>query len=471
MELKMDLRRSILGVTILLMTIPTVAGPVVVPTAEGQMGEIPGPNISIQGPIRGQVTRPGFPDGQRFGNSVIDIDSVGGTRRFRFLSDLFHGTTNPIVLGEQPTPFNYVDMATPRTAQSRNTLTGEDYYAFSYKTDGTLPQTASVNLLVLDENLDERFNPELATNIETFAFPDLLFSRTGVAVDDQGRSTVVFTEFGLGFPSVKGIRIDSNTGSVIDPSFLIVGNIHANPDAALLDPGGNRLVVASNQFTNPPTIMGNIVDFSGPSPAIGPAFGVNNTVATFGDELSALASNPATGEFTAVWEHLEDLPGNPVDVRARRFDADGNPLGSDFVVNTSTANAQAQAAVAYGPQNISAIAWAGDSLTPQGPGDLDVFLQVYDATGNPIGGEVQVNTFVEDVQDQPSVTFLPNLDDMGRPQVMVTWRDVANSAGANPRGTGISYRCFSIEGLSDPSAIFEDGFESGDTSSWSDASP
>ncbi len=40
---------------------------------------------------------------------------------------------------------------------------------------------------------------------------------------------------------------------------------------------------------------------------------------------------------------------NPVDVRARRFDAMGNPVGNDFVVNTTTAAAQGQPAAAFGP--------------------------------------------------------------------------------------------------------------------------
>jgi hypothetical protein len=163
------------------------------------------------------------------------------------------------------------------------------------------------------------------------------------------------------------------------------------------------------------------------------------------------------------------LQGDPLNVFARRFDALGNPVGDDFQVNTTTANAQGQPSVAMGLGGLAAIAWAGDSGVPGD--DLDVFLQVYDAQGNPIGGEVRANTVTANVQDRPTVRFLPEPDGQGRPQVTVVWRDVSDGEGSGPRGTGTSYKCFSIEGFEDPSAIFAAGFESGDTSSWSATRP
>ncbi len=68
--------------------------------------------------------------------------------------------------------------------------------------------------------------------------------------------------------------------------------------------------------------------------------------------------------------------------------------------------------------------------------------------------------------------FLPEKDAQGRPQFTVVWRDVGTADGASPRGTGVSYKCFAIDGLGPPPVpIFEDGFESGDTSSWSSSQP
>lgn len=68
--------------------------------------------------------------------------------------------------------------------------------------------------------------------------------------------------------------------------------------------------------------------------------------------------------------------------------------------------------------------------------------------------------------------FLPETDGQGRPQIAVVWRDVENSDGTLPNGTGLSHKCFSIHGLNPPDPlIFEDGFESGETSSWSSTQP
>ena len=157
-----------------------------------------------------------------------------------------------------------------------------------------------------------------------------------------------------------------------------------------------------------------------------------------------------------------------MNIYGRRFDADGNPVGGDFRVNTTTANAQGQVAAAI-RDGVAAVVWAGDAA----PGDeLDVFSQVYDAQGDPIGGEIPVNTTTSGVQDQPSVRFLPEPDAQGRPQFVVAWRDVANANGSGANGTGRSYRCFSIDGLEPPDlAIFADGFETGDTSAWGLTSP
>ena len=59
----------------------------------------------------------------------------------------------------------------------------------------------------------------------------------------------------------------------------------------------------------------------------------------------------------------------------------------------------------------------------------------------------------------------------GRPQFVVVWRDVQNEDGSMPDGTGISYRCFAIQGTGEDPRVFEDEFESGDASRWSDTRP
>lgn len=292
-------------------------------------------------------------------------------------------------------------------------------------------------------------------------------SKTGVAVDDQGRVTVTYTELPAGMARTVGRRFDSTGSPLPGNPFVIQDNV-GHSDVALLDPAGNRLIVATTNFG---TIRGNLVDTTGPTPVVLPSFPLNTTPATLAHTNPVIAANPNVGNGLAVWEDLTALIGDPVNIRGRRFDAMGNPVGNDFLVNTTTAESQGQAAVTFDPDSgASAVVWAGDGANL--PTDaLDVFLQVYDADGNPIGGEVKVNTSTPETQDRPAVRFLPERDAQGRPQVAVAWRDVGMPDGTQPNGTGTSYKCFSIEGLGDPGPIFADGFESGDTSSWSDTQP
>lgn len=452
-----------------LLSLPTIAGPTVVPTAEGQIGVTPG----LIGKKTGDRFEPVLPlnggGKDLLTAGLIALPTVGGdTVDMDFLSDMIHGYPDPVPISTTPTTFDLgtVDKRPPGSARMRNTANDNDWVVFSYADDGPMPNTMNVNAQAFDADGSPLGTTTVAIN-SAFPFPDPSLSKTGVAVDEQGRATVVYTELPTGgVPSVRAQRFDAATGTVIDPDFLING--FANDAAvALLDPAGNRLLVGSGSGN----INGNIVDLTGPTPTVGPAFPVSTTPGNPLNFNPAIAADPETGKVTVVWEHVGDLPGNPIDIRGRRFDAAGSPVGNDFVVNTTTANSQGQPQVAYGPQNLSAVAWTGDGA--QLPQDgLDTFLQVYDPSGNPIGGEIKVNTSTDGIQDRPAVRFLPESDGQGRPQVMVAWRDVGNADGSSPNGTGTGYRCFSIEGFPDPeTAIFADGFESGDTSSWSDTQP
>ena len=48
----------------------------------------------------------------------------------------------------------------------------------------------------------------------------------------------------------------------------------------------------------------------------------------------------ADGSFVATWGSDDPGDGSGGCIRARVFDADGNPTGADFVVNTTTASDQ-----------------------------------------------------------------------------------------------------------------------------------
>ncbi len=438
------------------------AGPVVVPTAEGQIGEVlDAGNDNITGvsieSVRGQT------GDILLGGLTFFGGGPPGPPEFTFVADEIHDDSNPLALTSTPALFTSVTRLPPRSARSRNADDDGDLVAFAFAIDDAAANSMRINVQVFNEVGQVVSTPSIPNLV---GFPDPAFNDLGVAVDQEGRVIVAYTELTMGQPTrVRAQRFDGLTGSPIDADFLVSDDGHAYPTAALLDPAGNRLVVPSSDFDH---IRGNIVDLSGPTPVVMPEFTISTTPG-FANFNPKVAADSELGDFLVAWENLTGIQGNPADIRARRFDADGNPLGPEFRVNTTTANSQGQPAVAYGPQGLSAIAWTSEPGV-QG-NELDVFAQVYGPDGTPIGNEIRVNTETDGVQDKPAVRFLPEADNQGRPQFTVAWRDVKVGDGSLPNGTGTSYKCFSIEGFGDPTAIFADGFESGDTSSWTDTFP
>ena len=445
-----------LCLNLVLLTPMVSAGPTVVPTNEGQVGDVPIVDSRIIGTRFEALANPD--DQILFGRMLQFGGAMPPSPEVQFLLDGVHTPSNPLEVDSINGTFDQIFAFTPASARSRTAADDGDLVAFSFAVDGAEPQTMTVRIPVYDE----AGNSLVDMSIEDV--PNVGLIETGVAVDNQGRVTVAYVDFpAAGTPIVKAQRFDANSGMILNPAFDVTG-VHGVPDIALLDPAGNRLIVASTDLVNG-HIEGNIIDFSGGTPVVLPDFQISTT-AGIPNNLVNLASNVSSGGFTAFWENLTGVVGDPVNIRGRRFDANGNPVSGEFLVNTTTAGSQGQPQATTGSNGETVVAWAGDG---QGAENLDVFLQVYDAAGNPIGGEQQANSFTDNFQDRPSVRFLPTADALGQPQFLVLWRDVAQSDGSLPRGTGSSYRCFSIG--ADPAPIFADGFESGDTSSWSDSVP
>ena len=374
--------------------------------------------------------------------------------------DSLHQTPNPIELDERTASYDEVDKGRPAVSPWLDL--GDDLAGvMAFAEDGSDPSTQGVVVAIVPTQGGPDY--VVLENIPRFPFPDENFNRTAVSADAQGNITVAFTEFsepGGGVPKVRAQRLDKN-GTLDGGFFDITDDPHTAPDLAILDVNGDALVIPTIDLGSG-SIVGNILDTTGPTPVVGAEFPISGTPDLFHNR-PAVAADVNTGAFTVVWENITGNQGDPVNIEARRFDADGNPIGPVFTVNTTTADAQGQPAVAYGPNGESAIVWASDPL-PDGD-QLDVFLQAYDASGQPIGGEMRVNTAVSGQQDRPQVRFLAEPDAQNRVQFTVSWRDVASDTDNTPNGTGQSYKCFSID--EGPPQIFADGFESGDTTSWS----
>lgn len=126
---------------------------------------------------------------------------------------------------------------------------------------------------------------------------------------------------------------------------------------------------------------------------IGPAFQVNTFTA--GDQYWPSVAVSQSGAFIVSWQSWAQ-DGSDWGVFAQRYDAYGNPVGNEFQVNTTTVGYQNWPSVAISQEGAFVITWQGNS---------DMYAQRYDNQGSPLGTEFRVNTCTADYQWQGRVSM------------------------------------------------------------------
>ena len=183
------------------------------------------------------------------------------------------------------------------------------------------------------------------------------------------------------------------------------------PRVANLGPDSNFVVVWTavgfdgSEFG----VVGRIFDEDGTP--LGGDFGINASTTGF-QSVSEVDSN-AAGNFVVTW--TENVVGSDVgfEVRARRFDASGVPQGGDIVVNTYTTGSQGFPQVAVSSAGEFVVVWMSGPATGQvgqDGSDYGVFGRRYDASGNPLSAEFQVNEYTTGSQYQPRIAMNPGGD-------------------------------------------------------------
>jgi hypothetical protein len=132
----------------------------------------------------------------------------------------------------------------------------------------------------------------------------------------------------------------------------------------------------------------------------GPEFVVNTYTTDAQYTYPQSVAMSASGDFVVVWTSYGQ-DGDGAGIFGQRFDASGNKLGSEFQVNTYTTGQQNYPAVAMNAAHQFVVAWQSNGQDGSGYG---VFARLYDATGTP-GSEIPVNTFTTANQRQPSVAM------------------------------------------------------------------
>jgi VCBS repeat-containing protein len=106
--------------------------------------------------------------------------------------------------------------------------------------------------------------------------------------------------------------------------------------------------------------------------------------------------------FVVTWTSFGQ-DGDRYGVYAQRYNKNGEKEGEETLVNTYTGGYQSEPTIGALNDGGYIIAWESSWID----GDDDgIFTQRYDANGNKVGGETQVNTYIKDGQRSPSITAL-----------------------------------------------------------------
>jgi len=142
---------------------------------------------------------------------------------------------------------------------------------------------------------------------------------------------------------------------------------------------------------------------------LGPATVANDDVAACNQEFPEIAAN-GSGAFAVVWEDMRD---GHEDVYIRRYASDGTPLGAETLVNDDATDVhQRQPNVAMNDAGQSVVAWIDGRVSYS-----DVFFQLYDAYGLPVGPNTKVNEGTEGSQYGIELAMAPS------GEFVVVWAD------------------------------------------------
>ena len=136
-------------------------------------------------------------------------------------------------------------------------------------------------------------------------------------------------------------------------------------------------------------------------------------------EWPAVAFNSRDNQYLVVWQDQRNFDTTRIDIYARRFAADGTPIGDEFAVTRQAFN-QNFPHVAYdSTRNQYLVVWS-DQRDIRTTGS-DVYAQRLAAGGTLVGSDIAVSTALRP-QLYPRVAYSPDADEF-----LVVWQDSRTS--------------------------------------------
>lgn len=153
--------------------------------------------------------------------------------------------------------------------------------------------------------------------------------------------------------------------------------------------------------------------------AQGPEFRVNSYTTSF--QIAPAVAMDADGDFVIAWMSTSQ-DGSSWGIYAQRYNAQGVAQGGEFRVNSYTTAGQAFPALAMDDDGDFVVAWQSGGQDGSGDG---VYAQRYSVLGVPIGSEFRVNSYTADSQYNVALA----MDDDG--DFVVAWQSVGQNGSYN----------------------------------------
>jgi len=326
-------------------------------------------------------------------NASGQVVSLFGVEQLQFDDGLFGFSTSGlgVFLVNTHTSNNqrYSDIASYNDGsfivvwQSEN-QDGDGYGIFAqlYNANGS---STSSEFQVNTSILNNQYEPSIATNVD-------------------GNSLITWTS-GAELSTDIIAQLLDNYGNTIGNEFIV--NTHTDywqttsKVAALQN--GDFVIVWDSVYQDGSAHSIHAQQYDAYANSIGSEFQVN----TYAEHMQSVPSVAALsdGGYVVAWESYEQ-DGSQKGIYAQRFDENGNTVSSEFQINTYTNQDQGEPIITELNDGGFVVSWESHG---QDGSYLGIFAQQYNANGDIVGSEIQINNYTNADQQNPSISYWTRL--------------------------------------------------------------
>lgn len=231
----------------------------------------------------------------------------------------------------------------------------------------------------------------------------------------NGGFVIVWTDFSISGDDTSGTAIRAQiynaAGTPVGGEFVVpstTANFQYFADVTALENGGFAVTWQDQSGTGDDTdgfaVRARI--FAADGTALASDFVVNTTTSSSQDTPAITALQ--NGNFVVSWTDLSGITGDTSSyaVRAQIIGADGSFVSGEFLVNTSTFSGQNFSDITGLVGGGFVVTWKDNSKSHSDTSASAIFSQMFDANGNAVGAEEQVNSLTFSAQEEPSIAGL-----------------------------------------------------------------